>query len=61
MTQQNERLPAFGNSELDPQDQPDFANEHGDTAVSPDVIDNDDSGEPESPRGWSGMKKDGPV
>jgi len=60
MTQQNESIPAFGNSEIDPQDTPDFANEHGSSTVAPEVMDNSDSGEEETPRGWSGMEKDGP-
>ena len=34
-------------------------NEHGETTVDSDVIENND-GEEASPRGWSGMEKDGP-
>ncbi|MEV4756147.1 hypothetical protein AB0J86_13690 [Micromonospora sp. NPDC049559] len=37
---------------------PDFADEHRETAVSADVITGADvDREPESPRGWSGMQR----
>ena len=60
MTQQNERLPAFGDSDGTPDGDNDFASEHGDTAVDPAIIEDEDTGEQESPRGWSGMDGDGP-
>jgi hypothetical protein len=59
MTQQNERLPAFGDEEAVPDGDSDFAGEHSDTAVDRDVVDGE-KGEEESPRGWSGMDRDGP-
>jgi len=59
MTQQNERLPAFGDEEAVPDGDSDFAGEHSDTAVDRDVIEGE-KGEEESPRGWSGMDRDGP-
>ncbi|BCJ51711.1 hypothetical protein Asp14428_31860 [Actinoplanes sp. NBRC 14428] len=58
--QQNERLPAIGDSDGTPDGDSDFAGEHADTAVDPAVVDDRDSGEQESPRGWSGMEGDGP-
>lgn len=43
----------------DPDGDPDFANEHEETAVSDDVITGEgDDGESGSPEGWSGMEKD---
>ncbi|MFV2010499.1 MULTISPECIES: hypothetical protein [Micromonosporaceae] len=43
-----------------PEDDPDFAGEHDDTAVSHDIIEGTDRDrEPETPRGWSGMEKPG--
>jgi hypothetical protein len=59
MTQENERLPAFGDEEAVPDGDSDFAGEHAGTAVDRDVV-NDETGEDESPRGWSGMDRDGP-
>jgi hypothetical protein len=59
MTQQNERLPAFGDEEAVPDGDSDFAGEHDDTTVDHDVTDGE-AGEQESPRGWSGMDGDGP-
>jgi hypothetical protein len=59
MTQQNERLPAFGNEEAEPDGDSDFASEHSDTVVDPDVADGA-KGEDESPRGRSGMDREGP-
>ncbi|GAB3814406.1 hypothetical protein [Micromonospora zhanjiangensis] len=57
----DERLPAIGQPprESDPDADPDFADEHDETAVSGDVITGADAGrrEPESPRGWSGMQR----
>jgi hypothetical protein len=54
MTQQNERLPAFGDEEAVPDGDSDFASEHSDTAVDP-----EDDGEQESPSGRSGLEEDG--
>ena len=53
--------PALGQSPdgTPPPDDPDFAGEHDDTAVSNDIIEGTDTREPESPRGWSGMEKPG--
>jgi hypothetical protein len=47
----------------DPADlaEPDFANEHQDTAVDPKIITDQDPGETESPHGWSGMDRTGFV
>jgi hypothetical protein len=59
MTQQNERLPAFGDEEAVPDGDSDFAGEHSDTVVDREV-ENDKTGEQESPRGWSGMDREGP-
>jgi hypothetical protein len=59
MTQQNERLPAFGDEEAVPDGDSDFAGEHSDTVVDRDV-ENGETGEEESPRGWSGMDREGP-
>ena len=58
MSQQN-HLEAF--EDEDPADS-DFAGEHDDTTVEPEVAENRGSGEgePESPRGWDGMDQDGP-
>ncbi|MFI7541462.1 hypothetical protein [Actinoplanes sp. NPDC049599] len=59
MTQQNERLPAFGDEEAVPDGDSDFAGEHSDT-----VVDRDDAeggtGEAESPQGRSGLDREGP-
>jgi hypothetical protein len=59
MTQQNERLPAFGDEEAVPDGDSDFASEHSDTVVDPDTADGKD-GETESPEGWSGLDREGP-
>ena len=41
-----------------PEEQPDFAGEHDDTAVSEEIVTGEgDDREPESPRGWSGMER----
>ncbi len=57
----DESLPAIGQprSGPDPDADPDFAGEHDETAVSSDIITDDDAGdrEPEAPRGWSGMQR----
>jgi hypothetical protein len=58
MTQQNERLPAFGDEEAVPDGDSDFAGEHADTVVDREVTDG--KGEEESPDGWSGMDREGP-
>jgi hypothetical protein len=57
MTQQNERLPAFGDEEAVPDGDSDFAGEHADTVVDRDVT--EQKGEEESPHGWSGMDREG--
>jgi hypothetical protein len=57
MTQQNERLPAFGDEEAVPDGDSDFAGEHADTVVDRDVT--EEKGEEESPRGWSGLDREG--
>jgi hypothetical protein len=44
----------------DPDGDPDFADEHADTAVDPDIAENREDGEPESPEGWDGLDRDGP-
>lgn len=56
----NERLPALGQppGRPDPEDDPDFATEHDETAVSTEIITGEERNrEPESPRGWSGMQR----
>lgn len=58
MTQQNERLPAFGDEEATPDGDSDFAGEHADTVVDREVTEGD--GEQESPGGWSGMDRETP-
>jgi hypothetical protein len=50
---QQEHLEAFGDEEIDDADS-DFASEHSDTTVDPDITDGSDKGEKESPRGWDG-------
>ncbi|GGM18877.1 MULTISPECIES: hypothetical protein [Micromonospora] len=56
-----QHLPPLGQppEDSEPQQDPDFANEHDRTAVDRDVITGQDAGErePESPRGWSGMQR----
>lgn len=58
---QDGRLPAIGHPAGHPaeaQDDPDFANEHEETAVAKEIITGDERNrEPESPRGWSGMQR----
>lgn len=57
---QDERLPAIGHppGETEPENDPDFATEHEETAVSEDIITGQERDrEPESPRGWSGMQR----
>jgi hypothetical protein len=54
---QPEHLEAFEDSESPDTD---FAVEHSDSAVDPDITTDDEASEPESPRGWSGMDQDGP-
>ncbi|AGZ39711.1 hypothetical protein [Actinoplanes friuliensis] len=60
MTQQNERLPAFGDEEAVPDGDSDFASEHSDTVVDPEITEGKDDGETESPRGWTGLDREGP-
>jgi hypothetical protein len=55
---QQEHLEAFGNEEIDDADS-DFASEHSDTTVDPDITDGNAKGEKESPRGWDGMDQEG--
>ncbi|MBY8873312.1 hypothetical protein K7640_15875 [Micromonospora sp. PLK6-60] len=54
----HERLPALGQPPegTDTLPEPDFANEHEETAVADDIITGEDreEREPESPRGWAG-------
>ena len=57
MSQQN-HLEAFGDEEIDDADS-DFASEHSDTTVDPDISAGRDNGETESPGGWDGMDKEG--
>ena len=40
-----------------PEGDPDFADEHADTAVSKDITAGQDDTEPESPTGWSGLEQ----
>ena len=55
----SEKLEALGQpvEEPSPEGEHDFAGEHDSTAVDKDVL-GDDTGESESPRGWSGMDGD---
>jgi hypothetical protein len=59
----NERLPAIGHPPQEPQapdinDEPDFAEEHEETAVDEDIISGEDEErEEESPKGWAGMQQ----
>ncbi len=59
---QDRHLEAFGDEDTaDPHDgDSDFAGEHADTAVDPDIEDDTGHDEPESPKGWSGMDQEGP-
>ncbi|HET6531247.1 MAG TPA: hypothetical protein VFH03_11645 [Actinoplanes sp.] len=53
---QGENLEAFGDPESPDTD---FAVEHQDSAVDPDIAADQDDREEESPRGWSGMDSEG--
>ena len=55
-----ERLPALGQPDNDelPDRDPDFSNEHDATAVDKNVTSGRDTGETESPNGWSGLDRD---
>jgi hypothetical protein len=44
----------------DPDDVGDFAEEHEQTTVDPEVTGDQDDGESESPDGWAGLDGDGP-
>ena len=44
----------------DPDEGDDFAAEHDDTTVDPDVTADRDEAEPESPRGGDGLDREGP-
>ncbi|MDI5943167.1 hypothetical protein ABUL04_04525 [Micromonospora harpali] len=59
--QHHEHIEALGQPPegLDSTPEPDFANEHDQTAVDADVItgEDEDEREPESPHGWSGMQR----
>ena len=59
---QEQHLEAFGDEDTaEPYDgDSDFAGEHADTAVDPDIEDGKNRGEPESPGGWGGMDQEGP-
>jgi len=57
MTQQ-EHLEAFSDPADGDDADTDFADEHSDTAVDPDITDGRDRGESESPRGWDGMDQE---
>jgi hypothetical protein len=58
MTQQP-HLEAFGDPDPDGSDaDSDFAGEHQDTAVDPDITAGDEPGEQESPEGWDGLDGD---
>ncbi|SBT46465.1 hypothetical protein [Micromonospora auratinigra] len=56
--QEHEQLPALGQPPegVDTLPEPDFANEHEETAVSDDIITGEDreEREPETSRGWAG-------
>ena len=56
----SERLEALGQpvEEGAPEEEHDFAGEHDATAVDKDVITDEDTGESESPEGWSGLDRD---
>ena len=54
---QRENLEAFEDPESPDTD---FAVEHADSTVDPDITADEDKTEPESPRGWSGLDQDGP-
>ena len=54
---QPEHLEAFEDSESPDTD---FATEHEDSTVDPDIATNREDGETESPRGWAGMDQEGP-
>ena len=55
---EQKHLEAFGDEEIDDADS-DFASEHSDTTVDPDITDGRDKGEQESPGGWDGMDQEG--
>ncbi|WBB79540.1 hypothetical protein O7606_25885 [Micromonospora sp. WMMD882] len=59
--ERHERIPALGQPPegADTLPEPDFANEHEETAVDRDIITGEDKEEreSESPRGWSGMQR----
>jgi hypothetical protein len=54
---QREHLEAFDDPESPDTD---FATEHEDSTVDPDIATNRADGEEESPRGWAGMDREGP-
>jgi hypothetical protein len=61
MATDRQHLPPLGQPENDPtepvvSDEPDFASEHEDTAVSKRITSGDDTDrEPEAPEGWGGL------
>jgi hypothetical protein len=62
MTGQDDSLPALGQPAAGggPDADPDFAGEHGDTAVDEDITAGRDDREEESPGRWSGLDRDAP-
>jgi hypothetical protein len=44
----------------DPDDSDDFAEEHDDTTVDPDITSDRDDDEQESPGGWDGLDRESP-
>lgn len=63
MTDRDSR-PPLGQSprQTDPEGDPDFAEEHDNTAVSDEITSRRDTErEPESPEGWSGLEPDPPT
>ena len=57
---QEQHLEAFGDEDIDHDADSDFAGEHQDTTVDPDIRAKKDDRETESPDGWSGQDQDGP-
>jgi hypothetical protein len=61
MTERDGELPALGTPDEQPTpDNDDFAGEHDATTVDQDVTADRTVGEPESPRGWSGLDRETP-
>jgi hypothetical protein len=55
----DDRLPAIGHPSQEPErdEEPDFAEEHEDTAVDEDIVSGENEREEESPKGWAGMER----